>query len=169
MQVEGGEPVSESEGIRLWLSNMTPTGYKGVYADGRGFRAQRRKNGSQVVIGRYDSAVEAAVAYARDAGQAPAPAAHETPLAEEKDGEKLHLSSRSNTGYRGVHRRNGAQGVRFQASKWEKRCLVTLGTFKTAVDAALAVARAVGDVPEALPLAAHSLLLSLPSPLTGLG
>ena len=71
---EGGEaPVAaETGGVQLHLSSSNATGYKGVYehrSSGR-FWAQRRVGGKLVYLGSFDSAVEAAVAYARAAGEA---------------------------------------------------------------------------------------------------
>ena len=130
--------VAQAEGLRLHLSSSSSTGYKGVRRQsGSVFRAYRNKNGKQVTIGRYDSAVEAAVAYARAVGQAPV-RAHETPLEESADGVQLHLSSESGTGYMGVVRRPSG---RFRATHRVDGRLVNLGTYDTKVEAAVVYAR----------------------------
>ncbi|EOD16372.1 hypothetical protein EMIHUDRAFT_451545 [Emiliania huxleyi CCMP1516] len=66
--------VAEAEGLRLHVSsrNNNTTGYNGVVKDGSRFKAQDRRGGKAVSLGTFDTAVEAAVAYARAVGQAPA-------------------------------------------------------------------------------------------------
>ena len=64
--------AAEAEGLRLHLSSITSTGYKGVHADRSRFRAEAREGGKQVYLGSFATAVEAAVAYARAVGQAEA-------------------------------------------------------------------------------------------------
>ena len=63
------ESVSESDGIRLHLSLKSATGYFGVGNAPLGARgpyiARGRAQGKQVTIGFYQTAVEAAVAYAK--------------------------------------------------------------------------------------------------------
>jgi len=83
--------------------------------------------------------VEAAVAYARAVGeyQPPAPPA----VATEAEGLRLHLSSSSSTGYKGVGK---LPSGRYQAQHGEGG-REYLGTFDTAVEAAVAYARAVGE------------------------
>ena len=63
--------ATEAEGLRLHLSSITSTGYKGVHADRSRFRAERRVGGKRVYLGTFDTAVEAAAAYARAVGEAP--------------------------------------------------------------------------------------------------
>ena len=79
------------------------------------------------------------MAYARAVGeyQPPAPA---PPL----EGLRLHLSSNNATGYKGVRRRHSGS---FEVTKCEKGKAVYLGCFGTAVEAAAAYARAVGEAP----------------------
>ena len=74
----------------------------------------------------------------------------------EAEGVQLHLSAASATGYRGVSR----NGHRFESTIWigGRRCYV--GTFGTAVEAALAYARAVAPVRVSLRVAQGSVLLS---------
>ena len=64
--------MKEAEGYKLFLANRSnsTTGYMGVHEhDGR-FRASRKVDGKNVHIGMYDTAVEAAVAYAKHAAEA---------------------------------------------------------------------------------------------------
>ena len=148
-EAEGGSseaPVAEAEGFPLHLSRSSLSGYTGVCkrASGR-FEARRRVGGTSVNLGAFDTAVEAAVAYARAAGQAPEDSDEDEVSAPElvAEGLRLHLSSRSSTGYAAVVKR--AHG-RFEAShKVDGRRNVYLGTFDTAVDAAVAYARTVGE------------------------
>ncbi|EOD23504.1 hypothetical protein EMIHUDRAFT_123683, partial [Emiliania huxleyi CCMP1516] len=71
--------AAEAEGLRLHLSSRSNnTGYKGVYKDGSRFKARDRVDGRRgrvdgktVSLGTFDTAVEAAVAYAWGVGQAP--------------------------------------------------------------------------------------------------
>jgi len=159
----------------LHLSSSNVTGYMGVTEPSSGrFRAQHRAGGRQVSLGTFDTAVEAAVAYARVVGQAEvagaggpvwvaaaaaegaegAPEEEEAaeaagtaavsaaaPLATEAEGLRLHLSS-SSTGYKNVWRR--ASG-RFWAKHSVDGRQDTIGTFATAVEAAVAYARTVGE------------------------
>ena len=66
--------VAEAEGLRLHVSSRSnnTTGYTGVVKHGSRFKAQDRRDGKAVSLGTFDTAVEAAVAYARAVGQAPA-------------------------------------------------------------------------------------------------
>ena len=70
--------VTEAQGWRLHLSSRSSTGYAGAgvglarpptspWASGR-FTAYHTVDGRQIFIGFFDSAVEAAVAYARAEG-----------------------------------------------------------------------------------------------------
>ena len=65
--------AAEAEGLRLHLSSNNTTGYKGVFRQSKShrFEAKRRVGKSRVALGTFDTAVEAAVAYAR-AAAAPA-------------------------------------------------------------------------------------------------
>eukprot|EP00315_Gephyrocapsa_oceanica_P015603 CAMPEP_0185348708 /NCGR_PEP_ID=MMETSP1364-20130426/1895_1 /TAXON_ID=38817 /ORGANISM="Gephyrocapsa oceanica, Strain RCC1303" /LENGTH=194 /DNA_ID=CAMNT_0027948163 /DNA_START=23 /DNA_END=603 /DNA_ORIENTATION=+ len=69
------EVEAESEGLRLHLSGTSSSGYRGVSHAKAGaqrrFRAYRTSGGRQVSLGLFDTAVEAAVAYARAVGEAP--------------------------------------------------------------------------------------------------
>ena len=186
-------PAHEAEGLRLHLSGTSSTGYRGVHKDGHRFRAQINREGTKKNLGLYDSALQAAVAFARaanardatgvytgtcricggrkrgngapcrrpcDGGQlsddgaaqrhadSSSSSEHDNEqsnvilidddLPEEAGGLRLHLSSKSSTGYMGVYptRPHGA----FRA---EIRPAGQLGVFDTAVEAAVAYARAV--------------------------
>ena len=130
-----------AEGLRLHLSSRSSTGYKGVHikpSSGR-FQAQQTVKGRSTSIGVFDSAVEAAVAYARAVGEyqpRPPPAAVVVP-----EGLCLHHSI-SSSGYKGV--KEHASG-RFEARRYENGRPVSLGYFATAVEAAVAYARAAGE------------------------
>ncbi|EOD39800.1 hypothetical protein EMIHUDRAFT_223336 [Emiliania huxleyi CCMP1516] len=140
---QGAAVATEAEGLRLHLSSSGNTGYRGVrkQASGR-FQARHMVNGRSVSLGYFDTAVEAAVAYARAVGEYQPPT-----VATEAEGLRLHLSSRSNAGYSGVckHRPSG----RFEARRKVDGKDVYIGSFGTAVEAAVAYARAVGELQEA--------------------
>ena len=55
------EMVTQSDGVLLYLSRKSRTGYRGVRQEGSRFRAESRG----VSLGTYDTAVEAAAAYAK--------------------------------------------------------------------------------------------------------
>ena len=125
------EVVEEAEGLRLHTSGRrgTSTGYKCVYPYRRRFKVL--VDGSS--LGVYDTAVEAAVAYARHAGPPSQPQ-----VATEAEGLRLHLSKSNSTGYKYVYR--AGQGKRF-VLRLSERPHVVLGYFDTAVEAAVAYAR----------------------------
>ena len=92
-------------------------------------------------------AVEVAAALAPEPQQ-PAvatAAAVKEPVRESHEGVKLHLSSRSPTGYRGVRK----ERLRYRAEVWSRGKHRNLGTFGSAVDAAVAYARAAAEKPAA--------------------
>ena len=140
--------------MRLHLSSSSATGYKGVSIErgvyGSRFQARHTVDGRQVRFGSFGTAVEAAVAYARAVGEytpavaaEPAAVAAEAEVVAEAEGLRLHLSSNSATGYKGVIK----NGSRFQPLPWVDGKKAYLGTFGTAVEAAVAYARAVGEAP----------------------
>ena len=69
--------------------------------------------------------------------------AEEEALVAEAEGLKLHLSSRSSTGYKGV--RKHTQAGRFVACRYAGSRTIYIGVFDSAVEAAVAYARAVGE------------------------
>ena len=161
--------VTEAEGFLLHLSDKTNSGYKGVSRTDSGrFRAElTMRTGKQrktLGLGRFDTAVEAAVAYARAAassessassepfalGEGPALCpAHLADVVLEAEGWHLHLSSKSSTGYKGVYHCKG----RFKAEVRDRdqRGMHRIGLFDSAVEAAIAFARyelaRAGDAP----------------------
>ena len=65
-------------------------------------------------------------------------------VATEAEGLRLHLSSSGSTGYKGVSRRPTG---RFEAHRSDEGKKIHLGSFDTAVEGAVAYARAVGEAP----------------------
>ncbi|EOD21073.1 hypothetical protein EMIHUDRAFT_101766 [Emiliania huxleyi CCMP1516] len=141
-ELEGAAVTTEAEGLRLHLSNSNSTGYRGVHKHSGRFRAQHRVNGRIVYLGYFDTAVEAAVAYARSVGEYQPPTQPPPSVAAEAEGVRLHLSSSSSTGYLGVWEE--ASG-RFRAQHRVDGMHAGLGSFHTAVEAAVAVARAISE------------------------
>ena len=133
--------LHEAGGVRLQMSLKSKTGYKGVWKK-KGkekFRASSNKYGETVHLGTYSTAVDAAQAVAHyeanedhEEGAAPE-------VVTEAQGIRLHLSSTSSTGYKGVSQKGNTN--RFEAYTHEFYHKIYLGCFDTAVDAALAVAR----------------------------
>ncbi|EOD22356.1 hypothetical protein EMIHUDRAFT_116813 [Emiliania huxleyi CCMP1516] len=134
-----GEAPAEAvaEGLRLHLSSSSSAGYKGVFTNSGRFRAQRRLDGRLVSIGIFGTAVQAAVAYARAVGEYQPPT-----VVAEAEGLRLHLSSSSSTGYKGV---TELASGRFRAQRKVDGKDVHIGSFATVVEAAVAYARAVGE------------------------
>ena len=69
-------------------------------------------------------------------------------VAAESEGLRLHLSSSNGTGYKGVFKDTSKPTVRFRAGHSVAGKTVSLGSFGTAVEAAVAYARAVGHAPD---------------------
>ena len=140
-----------AEGLSLHLSSSNSTGYMGVrkHLSGR-FQAQRKMDGRADYLGTFGTAVEAAVAYARSLGEYQPPA-----VATEAEGLRLHLSSRNRTGYKGVHihkwlmasaeRMDAPPRVLLGLPFFAQVGRNVLGSYATAVEAAVAYARAVGE------------------------
>ena len=93
--------------------------------------AQDQVGGECIKLGSYYTAVEAAVAYARHKG----PPKEVEGLVKEAEGFRLHLSPLASTGYAGVY-----LSTEFAVQEWGGGHL-NLGTFATAVEAAVAYAR----------------------------
>ena len=129
------EVPTEAGGLKLHLSDGGSTGYLHVYPVRERFRARVTAiKGAKQDLGSFDTAVEAAVAVAMKLLEPT------EPLVTEAQGLKLHLSSlaSSTTGYRGVSFESfGARNL-FRATAGKTRLP---GSFKTAVEAAVAVAR----------------------------
>jgi len=156
--------VEEAEGLRLHLSSRSQSGYKGVYfstpdktSQRKPWRAVSTWDGKATQLGRFSSAVEAAVAYARAQARAadgnaaqsksaaqPAPTEEQAEVVEEAEGLRLHLSSRTASGYKGVYFCNSlSHHMRpWKADLWGKGKPQHLGFFSSAVEAAVAYARA---------------------------
>ena len=80
-------PVRQAEGLCLHLSSSSSTGYKGVCQVSGRFKAQRRaEDGRLLYLGYFDTAVEAAVAYARVGGEAEADEVAEAEVGGEEEG-----------------------------------------------------------------------------------
>ena len=158
---------AEAEGLTLQPSDNA-TGYRGVYKDSynRGAKlfyavVRRTAAGEQVYLGRFATAEEAALAFARAseaqaqvANPKPAPLTAEEAVAKAA-AEGLTLERSSNAaGYKAVY----VLGSRYHANPYVKRAgkQVSLGMFATAEEAALAIARfdARTDPPPAAPAAA---------------
>ena len=88
---EQHEVVEEAEGLRLHLSSSSGTGYRNVARKPSGrFGSQIYRHGKHHSLGVFDTAVEAAVAYARAAAAERAPwdqAAAAAEVEEEEDDE----------------------------------------------------------------------------------
>ena len=139
--------VKEADGFKLHLSNRNPTGYCGVYSAGERYKAQQTRGGKLHHLGTFDTAVEAAVAYAKHViaigGAEPEMEDEdnaEAEVVEEAGGFKLHLSRKNSTGYRGVYLQQG----HFKARLMSGGKQIYLGGFDTAVEAAMAYAQHVG-------------------------
>jgi len=132
--------VAEAEGSRLHLSSNSSTGYRGVQMASTGrFQARHSVDGKDVSLGYFDTAVEAAVAYARVAGEAPTVAA-------EAEGLRLHLLSSNVNGYKGVCKQVTG---RFQARRRVDGRQPHLGYYGSAMEAVGQVAAAGAAGPSA--------------------
>ena len=147
---------AQAEGLALLVAE-TKTGYFGVSLDQgnkrpKPYQAKVRRGGTQVSLGRFTTAEEAALCVARSPeGQVAAAEAAERataapPLTSEEvrqqaQAEGLSLRVAENkTGYFGVNRQPG-RSKPHQAQVWRGGKYVHLGMFVTAEEAALCVAR----------------------------
>ena len=147
----------KAEGLTLVPSSTSQSGFKAVAASGRRFHATPYHKGKQHSLGRFDTALEAALAVARflgpDISAALAAevvaAAAATPqgmseaevwAAVKAEGLALVPVSTSQSGFKGV----AVSGSRFQANLYHKGKQHNLGRFDTALEAALVVARFLG-------------------------
>ena len=154
--------MEEARGWQLHLSSSSKTGYKGVgfqHKEGSKSKPSYQAALGGTYIGSYSTAVEAAVAYARaeaeqqgeedeDEDEDEEPGDGEEPRVQEAGGWQLHLSSNSKTGYKGVTK--ATCGPRFHG----KFGATHVGNFDTAVEAAVAYARAAAR--EAASLTSHA-------------
>ena len=145
-QEEDSSFVTEAAGYQLYLSDRTATGYRGVrWAKGRGYQVNMRIDGRTRGLGIYETAVEAAIAYAK-AAAAQATKVSETQgnVVKEAEGMNLHLSHESPTGYLGVTWRHARR--LFEAQVMVDGRMRHIGSYSTALEAAVAYARYVmGD------------------------
>ena len=161
---------AEAEGLTLQPSSYK-AGYRHVCKDERKpsrFNASVRRAGEKVYLGSFSTAEEAALAYARTP-EAQEEVAHPKPVpltAEEAvaqaaaEGLKLEPSYRCASGYRGVK----VDGSRYHARAMRDGKNVHLGSFSTAEEAALAVARAVACTDSSPRLAAAKRATQPPKP-----
>ena len=149
---------AEAEGLTLQPAD-NKAGYRGVYKEGckATFRAKVRRAGKSMHLGSFSTAEEAALAYARTpeargevATSNPAPLTAEEAV-EQATAEGLNLepSEDGASGYRGVT----LKGFRYHARLMSDGRRARLGSFATAEEATLTVARAVACTvpPAALP------------------
>ena len=164
---------AEAEGLTLQPSDNA-AGYRGVFKQSchggaKPFYTQVRRAGERVYLGRFATAEEAALAYARTpeaqaqaAKPKPAPLTAREAVAQAA-AEGLTLEPSSNAaGYKGV----SLYGSRYQARVTRASKDAHLGYFVTAEEAALAVARfnARTDPPAAAPAAAKRAAPPPPKP-----
>ena len=130
------------------------TGYFGVYlvkpGQAKPYQAQLRRDGKKVFLGHFATAEEAALCIARSLeGQAaPTKPAAAAPLTSEEarhqaqaEGLTLVVSESSTAGYYCVHLAKPGQPKPYQARVQRGSKTVSLGSFATAEEAALCVAR----------------------------
>jgi len=156
--------LTEAEGLTLLKSESSSTGYKGVSFNSscktRPYHAQVRRGGKDVNIGYFATVEEAALAYAlTPEAQAAVAAAAAPPAAPpmtaeeairqaEADGLTLLRSESNSTGFRGVSFKSGKTRPYF-AQVRRGGTTEALGTFATAEEAALVVARELAAQPPA--------------------
>ncbi|EOD40904.1 hypothetical protein EMIHUDRAFT_454128 [Emiliania huxleyi CCMP1516] len=137
----------EAEGMELHLCPTSQSGYKGVWNTGKKNLRYEAAAGSHR-LGRFETAVDAAVCYAKytasgaeAASKWAAPAAG---LVTEAEGLRLHLAAGTATGYAGVWT-TGKVARPFEAVAGGKR----IGRFASVVDAAVCYARHLESGPAA--------------------
>ena len=138
-----------AEGLTLQLSGSA-TGYRCVHIDSKNktnpFKVQVKRAGKEVYLGSFATAEDAALTYARTAEARAGAAAKSVPLTAEEvvaraAAERLTLVPSNNaSGYKNVacHKQTG----RYQAKITHNGKVVRHGSFGSAEEAALAVARA---------------------------
>eukprot|EP00327_Prymnesium_parvum_P038255 CAMPEP_0195634070 /NCGR_PEP_ID=MMETSP0815-20121206/22495_1 /TAXON_ID=97485 /ORGANISM="Prymnesium parvum, Strain Texoma1" /LENGTH=166 /DNA_ID=CAMNT_0040775799 /DNA_START=1 /DNA_END=498 /DNA_ORIENTATION=+ len=162
---------TRAQGLSLHLAPGSSSGYKGVWLSGKKskpFMAVAGVGKASRSLGKYASAVDAAVAYAkhladpRDAlawkelcasrrvaqreeeaarrREELAAAARRRGRAVEAAGEALVLSGSNKTGYQGVQLDERKKSKRYRVEVEVKGVKVSLGRFETAVDGAVAYA-----------------------------
>jgi len=159
MTAEEALRQAEAEGLTLLKSESSNTGYKGVgFIRGGGrskpYRAEVWRGGKYANLGSFATAEEAALAYActpegraavaaaAAALSAPPPLTAEEALRQaEAEGLTLLKSASSSTDYKGVGFKSRPKATPYQAQVWRGGKHATLGSFATAEEAALVVAR----------------------------
>ena len=157
MTAEEALRQAEAEGLTLMRSESSATGYKGVSwtkrPEAKPYCAKVTRSGKTVTLGRFATAEEAALAYARSpeaqaaavaaaAPPAPPPMTVEEALRQaEAEGLSLLRAEVNSTGYKGVSFDRKAKAKPYQAQVRRGGKTVTLGQFATAEEAALVVAR----------------------------
>jgi hypothetical protein len=142
----GEKGVDENIDLDEWRSADNATGYKGVKIEGRRYTAQIRHEGKNRALGVYDTAEEAALAYAREHIQLRGEPEHREAMSRDEaiaaaaaEGIDLEQwrSSNSVAGYKGVK----TEGSRYRARIRHEGERKYLGTYATAEEAALVVVR----------------------------
>ena len=148
--------AAEAKGLELVKSSRNATGFHGVCETRFGtFEAQIREAGKKRFLGTYKTAEEAAVIIAQHIGHEQVAALQERAVALEKPpltakeaiaaaeakGLELVKSSRSATGFCGVFEKRSGM---FEAQISEAGKNLSLGTYKTAEEAALIIAQHTG-------------------------
>ena len=161
LTAEEAVALAAAEGLTL-QHNACGAGYKGVKrrldSNSRKHEARVCRAAKQIHLGSFETAEEAALAYARtpeaqaevaktNASRAPrAPLTVDEVVAQAtSEGLRLEPSNTSTSGYKGVSINNGThhqQGKRFEVRVHRSGKKVFLGSYATAEEAALAFARA---------------------------
>ena len=122
---------TEAQGYQLHLERRNRTGYKGVYYDQLGFRAKRVINGTQEYVnGCFETAVEAAAAYAKAVAERP-----EGRRGQRAEGRELRAEQREGRGQRAEEeqpegRAEGSPPWQFKAAaEGSKRSIPVLARF----------------------------------------
>jgi len=181
MTAEEALRQAEAEGLMLLRSESSSTGFKNVSFDSsrhKPYQAKVSRSGTQVTLGFFATAEEAALAYARSpeaqaavaavaaaaASPAPPPMTAEEALRQaEAEGLTLLQSERNSTGFKGVQfNSRNSKTKPYQALARRVGNNVSLGFFATAEEAALAYARS----PEARAAVAVAAAPPAPPPMT---
>jgi hypothetical protein len=155
MTSEEAQQQAQAEGLTL-LVGKSKAGYFGVRLDNPGqpskpYQAKVWRGGKEVALGSFATAEEAALCVARSpegravaaerAAEAAAPLTSEE-VRQQAQAEKLTLLvAESSSGYFGVSHRPSQPSKPYRAKVWRGGSSVTLGSFATAEEAALSVAR----------------------------
>jgi hypothetical protein len=146
---------AQAEGLTLLVAD-NKTGYFGVYLNNPGqpkpYQAQVKHGGNTAHLGAFATAEEAALCVARSpegqeaakraAAPPPAPPLTSEEARRQAQAEGLTLRVADNTaGYFGVNLNHPGKSKPYHAQVWRGGKMVTLGTFATAEEAALYVAR----------------------------